>query len=94
MARWGITPFPRNWVELLERVYCRDTYGKAARELGLQDGVDDHTLVKLFDGVVFNPDDPLSYLDSVTIHREICIAEIAIDEPVLKRNSRSLKTAA
>ena len=94
MARWGITPFPRNWVELLERVYCRDTYGKAARELGLQDGVDDHTLVKLFDGVVFNPDDPLSYLDSVTIHREICIAEIAIDEPVLKRTSRPLKTAA
>ena len=94
MARWGITPFPRNWVEVLERVYCRDTYGKAARELGLQDGVDDHTLVKLFDGVVFNPDDPLSYLDSLTIHREICIAEIALDEPVLKRKPKALSIAA
>jgi nitrate/nitrite transport system ATP-binding protein len=94
MARWGITPFPRNWVEVIERVYCRDSYGQAARELGLQDGVDDRTLVKLFDGVVFNPDDPLSYLDSLTIHREICIAEIAIDEPVLKQTSRPLKTAA
>jgi nitrate/nitrite transport system ATP-binding protein len=80
MARWGITPFPKNWTEVLERVYCRDTYGQAARELGLPDSVDDHESVKLFDGLVFNPDDPMSYLASLEISHEIRVEEIAIEE--------------
>ena len=94
MARWGITPFPSNWVEVIERVYYRETYGKAVRELGLQDGVDDRNAIKLFDGVVFNPDDPISYLNSLTIRGEISITEIPLDEPALKRISSRLKTAA
>jgi len=36
MARWGDTPFPRNWLEILERV-CRVRCSAQRRELGLLD---------------------------------------------------------
>ena len=79
MARWGFTPFPKNWSEVIDRIYRKDVYGQAARELGLPDTVDEQVPVKLFDGVIFNPNDPLSYLDSLPIRREIRIEEIPID---------------
>jgi len=31
LARWDITAFPKNWVEVLERNYRLDLYGEAAR---------------------------------------------------------------
>jgi bicarbonate transport system ATP-binding protein len=37
MARWGEIPFPRNWVEILERVCHVSVFSTAARELGLVD---------------------------------------------------------
>jgi nitrate/nitrite transport system ATP-binding protein len=86
LARWGITVFPKNWVEVLERVRRVDLYGRAARELGLPDNEGDRRSFKLFDGVVFNPDDPIGYLNSLKIHREIEIKEVNLDatEPVVK----------
>jgi nitrate/nitrite transport system ATP-binding protein len=93
MARWSITSFPSNWTEILERVYCRETYGQAARELGLPDGVDDHESVKLFDGLVFNPDDPMGYLASLKISHEIRVEEIAIDPVAAPRVLRSVRAA-
>jgi nitrate/nitrite transport system ATP-binding protein len=93
MARWSITPFPKNWTEVLERVYCRDTYGQAARELGLPDSVDDHESVKLFDGLVFNPDDPMSYLASLEISHEIRVEEIVIEEAPAPRSLRAVRAA-
>ncbi|HEY9860880.1 MAG TPA: nitrate ABC transporter ATP-binding protein, partial [Candidatus Obscuribacterales bacterium] len=36
LARWGDTPFPRNWVEILERVCRVGVFSTAARELGLE----------------------------------------------------------
>ncbi len=94
MARWSITPFPNNWTEILERVYCRETYGQAARELGLPDNVDDRGSVKLFDGLVFNPDDPMSYLASLKISHEVRVEEIAIDPVASPRIPRSKSRAA
>ena len=73
MARWGFTPFPKNWSEVIDRIYLKDVYGQAARELGLPDTVDEQVPVKLFDGVVFNPNDPLSYLEGLAIRQEIRI---------------------
>ena len=62
MARWGITPFPRNWLAIAERVKRADIFGQAARELGLLDmGRDRHS--HLFDGVEFDPDEPMKYLE-------------------------------
>ncbi|WP_277989855.1 CmpA/NrtA family ABC transporter substrate-binding protein [Phormidium pseudopriestleyi] len=37
MARWGDTPFPRNWLEILERVCRVSVFSTAARELGVLD---------------------------------------------------------
>lgn len=87
MARWGFTAFPQNWSEVIERIYRKDVYSQAAKELGLPDTVDEQVPVKLFDGVVFNPNDPLSYLESLAIRREIRVEEIPIDvaQPRLKR---------
>jgi nitrate/nitrite transport system ATP-binding protein len=80
LARWGITAFPRNWVEILERVRRVDLYGQAARELGLPDQEPDRHSFELFDGKTFNPDDPVAYLNQLTIHREIQIEEVLVDE--------------
>lgn len=79
LARWGITPFPKNWLQVLEQTYRIDLYGQAARALGIPDAEPDRIPVTLFDGVVFNPDDPLQYLNSLSISRPIQIDEIALD---------------
>jgi nitrate ABC transporter ATP-binding subunit len=79
LARWGTTPFPRNWLEILERVRRVDIFGEACRELGLPDIEPDRESFKLFDGMVFNPDDPIGYLKRLEIVREFEIEEIAID---------------
>jgi nitrate/nitrite transport system ATP-binding protein len=79
LARWGMTPFPKNWVEILERVRRVDLYGRAARELELPDTEPNRSSFKLFDGKVFDPDDPIGYLNSLAICRDIRIEEILID---------------
>jgi nitrate/nitrite transport system ATP-binding protein len=77
LSRWGLTPFPKNWVEVIERVCRADIFGAAARDLGLLDtGYDDP--IHLFDGKVFNPSEPLEYLKSLEIKRDIRIEEIFI----------------
>jgi nitrate/nitrite transport system ATP-binding protein len=81
LARWGITPFPKNWVEIVERVRRVDLFGEAARQLGLLDFEPDRQPFALFDGMIFNPDDPIGYLNRLTIHREIQVEEIIVDSP-------------
>ncbi|WP_013323927.1 nitrate ABC transporter ATP-binding protein [Gloeothece verrucosa] len=81
LARWGYAPFPRNWVEILERVRRPDLYGQACRELGLPDLESDRRHFQLFDGMVFNADDPLGYLQRLTLHRDFTVEEILLDEP-------------
>ena len=79
LARWGITPFPKNWIEVLDRVRRVDVFGEAARDLGMMDIEPDRGSISLFDGTVFNPDDPISYLNSLKIKRDLQIQEIEID---------------
>lgn len=79
LARWGITPFPRNWIEILDRVRRVDVFGAADRELDLLDIEPDRGPIHFSDGTVFNPDDPISYLKSLKIKRDIQIEEVVID---------------
>nr|WP_290223947.1 nitrate ABC transporter ATP-binding protein [Trichocoleus desertorum] len=81
LARWGITAFPKNWIEILDRVRRVDLYGEAARQLGWPDTEPDRDAFQLFDGTLFNPDDPIGYLNRLTIRRDIRIEEIIIDQP-------------
>lgn len=79
LARWGVIPFPKNWIEILERVRRVDLYGEAARQLGWPDAEPDRKAFQLFDQMIFNPDDPTGYLRRFTIHRDIRVEEIFID---------------
>ncbi|OLP16212.1 bacitracin ABC transporter ATP-binding protein [Leptolyngbya sp. 'hensonii'] len=78
MARWGDTPFPRNWVEILERICRISVFSVAARELGLDVNYS-RSQIQLFDGTVFNTEDPIAYLNSLSIKRDFSVAEIILD---------------
>ncbi|MES1022383.1 nitrate ABC transporter ATP-binding protein [Gloeocapsa sp. BRSZ] len=79
LARWGITPFPKNWIEILDRVQRVDLFGAAARDLDLFDTEPDRGSIHFFDGTVFNPDDPIRYLNSLKFKRNVRIEEVVVD---------------
>ncbi|PSB26324.1 nitrate ABC transporter ATP-binding protein [Stenomitos frigidus] len=84
LARWGNTPFPRNWVEILERVCRVNVFSTAARELGLSDITYSRGPVQLFDGVTFNAEDPIGYLNSLAIKHDVYMAEVVLDAALAK----------
>lgn len=79
LARWGLVPFPKNWLDILSRVRRVDIYEQAARDLDLGHTVRDRTAIRLADGTVFNPDDPIQYLHNLAIKRPVRVEEVAID---------------
>jgi nitrate/nitrite transport system ATP-binding protein len=79
LARWGIVPFPKNHLEILTRVRRVDHFLKACQQLGYIGIEPDRDPFQLFDGQVFNPDEPLNYLRNQPIHRELTIKEIELD---------------
>lgn len=79
MARWGDVPFPRNWMEILERVCRVNVYSTAAREIGILDVKYRRGPIELFDGVPFDADDPIGYLNSLPIKRDFSVAEVILD---------------
>jgi nitrate/nitrite transport system ATP-binding protein len=85
LARWNITPFPKNWIEVLERVRRVDIFLEASRQLG-QVGIEpDRDSFQLFDGLIFDPDRPLEYLKQQTISRNYSIQEIDLDSSAADR---------
>jgi len=78
LARWDETPFPRNWVEILERVCRVGVFSTAARELGLDISYN-RSSIQLFDNIPFNPEDPIHYLNSLKIKRDFAVADVIID---------------
>ncbi|HIK17936.1 MAG TPA: ABC transporter substrate-binding protein [Leptolyngbyaceae cyanobacterium M33_DOE_097] len=81
LARWDITSFPKNWVEVLERNYRLDLYGEAARQLGLPDTEPERGTFQLFDGMIFDPNDPLGYLNRFTIRHATRVEEAILPDP-------------
>lgn len=81
LARWGHTPFPRNWVEIMERVCRVNVFSTAARELGVLDVKYTSGSLQMFDGTVFTADDPISYLNNLKIKRDFSVAEVILDTP-------------
>ncbi len=80
LARWGETPFPRNWVEIVERVCRVGVFSIAARELGMDISYSRQP-INLFDGTPFNAEDPITYLNSLQIKRDFSVAEVILDTP-------------
>ncbi len=79
MARWGLVPFPLNWIEIVDRVRRSDIYSEATRQLNVPGLEPERTAFTLFDGSVFSPDNPVEYLRSLEIKREIKIEEVSLD---------------
>jgi bicarbonate transport system ATP-binding protein len=75
MARWGIVPFPRNWVEILERTCKVNAFSTAARELGLDINYS-RSAIQLFDNAPFDSDNPINYLNNLAIKSDVYIAEV------------------
>ncbi len=78
LARWGHTPFPRNWVEIVERVCRVSTFSTAARELGMDISYV-RKPIQFFDGTPFNADDPISYLNGLQIKHDFAVADVILD---------------
>ncbi len=90
LARWNITPFPKNWIEVLDRVVRLDVFNQAVREVGASldfpaklDLERDRHPIQLLNGPVFNPDQPLSYLNTFDIKRDYKVQEILLDQPAI-----------
>jgi bicarbonate transport system ATP-binding protein len=85
LARWGDVAFPRNWVEVLERVCKVGVFSIAARELGLSDLANySRGTIELFDGYKFTADDPISYLNNLEIKHDVYMADVMLDVPMPK----------
>jgi len=76
LARWQLTPFAQNWLEIVEQVRRVDLFGAAARDLKVVDNEPDRRPFALFDGVVFDPDHPLAYIEAAPIRRALDIQTI------------------
>ena len=83
LARWGHTPFPRNWLEILERVCQANVFLTAARELGLSDMKYTQGAIELFDGTRFSTDDPIAYLNQLPIKRDFSVTEVDLKRSAL-----------
>ncbi|MGB3790803.1 MAG: nitrate ABC transporter ATP-binding protein, partial [Phormidesmis sp.] len=83
LARWGDTPFPRNWLEILERVCQVNVFLTSARELGLSDMKYTQGFIELFDGTKFSHDDPIGYLNQLTIKRDFSVTDFALQRSVM-----------
>jgi bicarbonate transport system ATP-binding protein len=80
LARWGDVPFPRNWVEVVERICRVRVFSTAARELGLDISYTRQP-IRLFDGTPFDADNPFEYLNQQKIKRDFSVAEVVLDSP-------------
>ncbi|QYX32355.1 nitrate ABC transporter ATP-binding protein [Sphaerospermopsis torques-reginae] len=77
LARWGLVAFPKNWIEIIDKVCRPDIFGAAAREMGILDIGREET-IQLFDGKIFNPSEPIEYLKSLEIKRQLRVEEVFI----------------
>ncbi len=85
LARWGDIAFPRNWVEVLERVCKVGVFSIAARELGLSELANySRGAIELFDGHKFTAEDPISYLNNLEIKHDVYMADVMLDVPMPK----------
>ncbi|MCT0231237.1 nitrate ABC transporter ATP-binding protein [Synechococcus sp. CS-1324] len=65
LARWGISPFPLNWEEVIERVQRPDLYATAAESLGLPIESRAPRGLQPFGAPLLDPGDPLGYLEAL-----------------------------
>lgn len=82
LARWGITVFPKNWREVIERLYRIDLFNQAIRELGWPPLEPSTSSFALFDEVVFDANNPIAYLEHLSTSHPIRVEEVDLDSSV------------
>ncbi|QPN55481.1 ABC transporter substrate-binding protein [Synechococcus sp. CBW1107] len=82
LARWGITAFPENWSEVLERVQRPDLFAQASADLAPEPSANGHRLlpVPLFENQPLDPGDPMAYLKRLETSRAIRYETISLPE--------------
>jgi nitrate/nitrite transport system ATP-binding protein len=83
MARWGLVMFPRNWEEVIERVYRLDVYRQACHDLGFEVPEANYQSLTLPDGSVLDPNDPIGYINSFAIKHDVTITDIKLQPRLL-----------
>ncbi len=69
--RWGFVPSAPDYAAISKRVMRFDIYEEAMKELGVTSGGLNNDPETLFDGVVFNPNDPETYAKSFKVHNMV-----------------------
>ena len=90
-SRWGLCPFPSNRQELLAQIYRTDLCDRALARAGYPALRADRHPFKLADGIAFDQDDPLGYLQALPGGAEPLIAQVELP-PVLSSTPSAGKT--
>jgi nitrate/nitrite transport system ATP-binding protein len=77
-SRWGWTAFPSNRVELLSQVYRNDLCSRALESAGFAALRPDRQPFPLADGVVFDQDNPLAYLQQQPFSRHSAVEMVTL----------------
>ncbi|MCP9820057.1 ABC transporter substrate-binding protein [Synechococcus sp. Cruz-9H2] len=64
LARWGISAFPENWRDVLDRVQRPDLFAQASADFPAEPSANGQRLlpVPLFENQLLDPNDPIAYL--------------------------------
>ena len=79
-SRWGWCPFPSNRVELLGEVYRPDLCDRALERAGFPSVRPDRRPLSLADGLAFDQDDPLAYLNALPCASPPVVAPVQLPQ--------------
>jgi hypothetical protein len=77
-SRWGWSAFPSNRLELLSQVYRSDLCSRAIERAGFADLRPERAPFALADGVAFDQDNPLDYLNQLPYCRATALESIQL----------------
>jgi nitrate/nitrite transport system ATP-binding protein len=85
-SRWGWSAFPSNRLELLSQVYRSDLCSRALERAGFADLRPERQPFALADGVAFDQDNPLDYLNQLPFSRATALESIPLPSGASSRS--------
>ena len=77
-SRWGLSPFPSNRLEVLSQVYRNDLCTEALEEAGFTALPPDWQPLQLVDGLAFDQNNPLAYLEQLPYQKGATVAPVEL----------------
>ena len=81
LSRWGWCPFPANRLEILSQVYRPELYQRALEQAGFAALPLGRRAFRLADGIPFDQDDPLAYLQALPGQPSPPVRPLALSAP-------------